>query len=219
MNARMFFQVYDEWPGWYAVLWYGSGFWWCRGGSDCLERCSCWYGGSYCWIRRGFEWFARSFAPFVAVRSGNLSGCSRSALALEGKSLRISLLSWFLGEDTPLVVPVRGHLDSVKPFMKRDYYIGRGCRQRSLRCSPSANPFKVAKHGRERAIELFAKHLNDDFSLRSSVWMLAGLRLLCHCGPLQSCHADALVTAFTEDSQELTIATILQPACLPLQRN
>ena len=69
----------------------------------------------------------------------------------------------------------------------------QGCRQRSLGCSLFANPFKVAKHGRDRAIELFAK------PLRSSIWILYGLRLLCHCGPLQSCHADVLITAFAHD--------------------
>ena len=34
-------------------------------------------------------------------------------------------------EDTPMVVPVRGHLDSIKRLLKGDRYIGRGSRQRS----------------------------------------------------------------------------------------
>ena len=114
---------------------------------------------------------------------------------------------------------MRGHLDSVKRFMKGDYYIGRGCRQRSLGCSLFANPSKVAEYGRDRAIELFAKHLDDDVSLRSSIWILSGLRLLCHCGRLQSCHADVLITAFAHDFQVLTMAMILQPVYLPLQRS
>ena len=64
------------------------------------------------------------------------------------------------------------------------------------------------------------KHLNDDPSLRFSVWMLSGLRLLFHCGPLQSCHGDALIAAFSlKIFQELTTATIFQPAFVPLQRN
>ena len=40
-----------------------------------------------------------------------------------------------LGESlghTPLVVPVRGHLDSIKRLLRGDVYIGRGSRQRSL---------------------------------------------------------------------------------------
>ena len=32
----------------------------------------------------------------------------------------------------PLVVPVRGHLDSIKRLLRGDVYIGRGSRQRSL---------------------------------------------------------------------------------------
>ena len=40
--------------------------------------------------------------------------------------------------------------------MKGDLYIGRGCRQRGLSCSQFANPYKVAKFGRSRAIELFS---------------------------------------------------------------
>ena len=35
-------------------------------------------------------------------------------------------------EATPIVVPVRGHLDSIKRLVKGDRYIGRGSRQRSL---------------------------------------------------------------------------------------
>ena len=133
----------------------------------------------------------RGVRPFLVV------------LVLVRGSLRIFLCPRFLVEaskkETPLVVFVRGHLDSVKGFMKGDYYIGRGCRQRSLGCSLFAIPFKVAKHGRDCAIELFAKHLDDDVSLRSSIWILSGLRLLCHCGPLQSCHDDVLITAFAHN--------------------
>ena len=134
----------------------------------------------------------RSDAPCGAKCSGSGGKASPnlSVVSVLGRSF----------QDTPLVVPMRGHLDAVKRFMKGDHYIGRGYRQRSLGCSPFANPFKVVKHGRERAIELFTKHLNDDISLRSSIWVLSGLRLLCHCWPLQSCHADALIAAFTEDS-------------------
>ena len=39
-----------------------------------------------------------------------------------------------LGEDfdhTPMVIPIRAHLDSVKRLLKGDVYIGRGSRQRA----------------------------------------------------------------------------------------
>ena len=52
----------------------------------------------------------------------------------------------------------------------------------------------------EGAIELFAKHLEDDQQLRSALWTLSGLRLVCHCGLQQSCrHADALISAFADE--------------------
>ena len=143
----------------------------------------------------------------VRFSSGNPSGRSPApggskhfrAGAEVSPNLAVSSVLGRSFHETPLVVPLRGHLGSVRRFMKGDYYIGRRCRQRSFGCSLFANPFKVAKCGRDRAIELFAKHLDDDASLRSSFWILSGLRLLCHCGPLQSCHADALTTAFVHD--------------------
>ena len=142
-----FFQVYDEWSGWYAVLWFVAGSWWCRSSADSFLRRFYWYDGG--WRRCSFE------------RSGPWR---RGAFSL-----------WYL----------------FGAFARS--------RQRSLGCSLFANPFKVAKYGRDRPIELFAKHLNDDVSLRSSIWILSGLRLLCHCGPLQSCHADVFITALAHD--------------------
>ena len=52
-------------------------------------------------------------------------------------------------------------------------------------CSKFANPFKVEKFGRAQAIELFAKHLNDNPQLQSAIWTLSGLRLVCHSGAQQ----------------------------------
>ena len=81
--------------------------------------------------------------------------------------------------------------------MKGDLYIGRGCRQRELSCSQFANLFKVAKFGRSMAIELFARHLEDNVQLQSAIWTLSGLRLVCHCGPQQPRHADILISAYS----------------------
>ena len=53
---------------------------------------------------------------------------------------------------TPLIVPIRGHLDSIKRLMAGDVYIGRGSRQRGLEKSRWGNPFKLATHGRTRPI-------------------------------------------------------------------
>ena len=52
-----------------------------------------------------------------------------------------------LGErflDTPMVLPIRGHLDSIGRMMLGDYYIGRGCRQHGLSQSLFCIDFKVS---------------------------------------------------------------------------
>ena len=65
--------------------------------------------------------------------------------------------------------------------------------------SKFANPFKVAQNGRGRAMKF---SLEDDQQLRSSLWTLSGFRLVCHCGLQQSCHADALISAFADEFPE-----------------
>ena len=67
-----------------------------------------------------------------------------------------------LGENfdaTPMVLPIRGCLGSVKRLLKGDLYIGRGSRQRSLAKSRYCNTFKVSDVGREMAIERFRETL------------------------------------------------------------
>ena len=82
--------------------------------------------------------------------------------------------------------------------MKGDCCIGRGCRQRRLARSRFANPYKVAQVGREQTIDRFRKYLGRDLQIRSSLWVLSGLRLVCHCGEKQACHAVSLIAAYTE---------------------
>ena len=76
-----------------------------------------------------------------------------------------------LGEsfsDTPMVLPISGHLDSIARMMVGDYYIGRGSRQRALGQSPFCNDFKVSVYGREMATE-GSKKLQYDTSTGSHV--------------------------------------------------
>ena len=56
----------------------------------------------------------------------------------------------------------------------------------------------VAQFGREHAIALFSRDLESDPQLRSSLWVLSGLRLVCHCTERQACHADSLMAAYAE---------------------
>ena len=86
--------------------------------------------------------------------------------------------------------PTRGHLDSIKRLVKGGLKICRGSASSRIHS-------KFAKFGRARAIGLFAKHLDDDRQLESALLTLSGLRLVCHCGSQQSCHADILITAFS----------------------
>ena len=100
--------------------------------------------------------------------------------------------------DTPMVLPIRAHLDSVKRLMLGDYYIGRGSRQRSLAKSAFCNTHKVSAVGRERAIQLFEKDLSESRALSDRLWTLSGLRLLCHCKPGQACHGDVIIKKFRD---------------------
>ena len=84
-------------------------------------------------------------------------------------------------EATPMVLPIRGCLDSVKRLLKGDLYIVRGSRQRSLTKSRYCNTFKVSEVGREMAIDKFRETLRQDQALHRSLWTLSGRRLLCHC--------------------------------------
>ena len=71
---------------------------------------------------------------------------------------------------------------------------------------PWRNPFKIGLHGdRAAVIKSFEEHLRADKSLMSRLGELAGHTLLCHCGPRDSCHADALIKVYTE---------VLEPECL-----
>ena len=98
--------------------------------------------------------------------------------------------------DTPMVLPIRGHLDQIRRLMKGDFYIGRGASQRGLRRSAYSNSFKVSEYGREVAISKFAEHLKMTPVLRRRLWSLSGLRLVCHCRPEQQCHADSIISEF-----------------------
>ena len=100
-------------------------------------------------------------------------------------------------EATPMVLPIRGCLDSVKRLLKGDLYIGRGSRQRSLSKSRYCNTFKVSEVGREMAIDKFRETLLQDRALHRSLWTLSGRRLLCHCRLHEKCHGDVLIQEFS----------------------
>jgi hypothetical protein len=78
-----------------------------------------------------------------------------------------------------------------------EVYIGRP--------GPFGNPYSVAKHGRDGALELyrahFAQRIETDAAFRESVAKLAGKSLGCFCKPA-ACHGDVIaawVNALEED--------------------
>ena len=115
---------------------------------------------------------------------------------LDCNSVDVSALGENFG-DTPMVLPIRGCLDSVKRLLKGDLYIGRGSRQRSLAKSRYCNTFKVSEVGREMAIDKFRESLLQDQALYRSLWTLSGRRLLCHCRLHEKCHGDVLIQEFS----------------------
>ena len=88
---------------------------------------------------------------------------------------------------TPMVLPVRGHLDAIKRLLKGDLYMGRGSRKRSLAKSRYCNTLKVSQ-----CIDGFRDALISDRKLHSCLWTLSGRRLVCHCRPSEACHGDVL---------------------------
>ena len=118
--------------------------------------------------------------------------CSEVSLPSE------SSLSAIPAVTSPLVVPTRGHLDSIRRLMTGDRYIGRGSKQRALVKSIFHNPFKVSEYGRDLAIQLFEQHLDSSRELQRQIPSLSGTRLVCHCKPQEDCHADALIRKFKE---------------------
>ena len=123
--------------------------------------------------------------------SGDVQSCKATSTGTQDVSA--------LGESfdkTPLVVPVRGHLDSIKRLLRGDIYIGRGSRQRSLLKSRYCNTFKVSQVGRSVAISSFRQALLADPALHNSLWTLSGTRLVCHCRATEDCHGDVLVEEF-----------------------
>ena len=72
-------------------------------------------------------------------------------------------------DQTPLVVAIRGRLDSIKRLLKGDVYTGRGSRQRSLPKSRYCNTFKVSQVGRSVALSSFRQALLADPVLHNSL--------------------------------------------------
>ena len=101
---------------------------------------------------------------------------------------------------------------SVKYLRKRGYntihewvkdpnhvYIGRACHYVGMNKSEWANPFSVAKYGREKALLLYREHIEEKLLGRLSE--LEGKELGCWCHP-ERCHGDVLLEMLRERREE-----------------
>ena len=129
-----------------------------------------------------------------------------------------------LQSETLAVVPICGHLDSIRSLMLGDVYIGRGARERDLPKSIWGNPFKVAKYERRMGIDEYAKTLVADGGLHTRIWTLSRLspRLSLHpksglpCrlpDRTQSCH----VSFRFRSGQSSHRTTIIRRLAVPCQ--
>ena len=123
------------------------------------------------------------------------TGCHLKSL-LRVSSFRFRSVLGEVYSETPMILPIRGHLDSIARLMVGGCCIGRGCRQRGLPQSPFCNDFKVAVFGREEAHRRFSHKLLSDNQLRDRLWTLSGLRSVCHCKLSQHCHGDVILREF-----------------------
>ena len=101
--------------------------------------------------------------------------------------------------DPPPPLPTRGCLKHIKVLCDNDTYIGRassGPGRKFLSASKWANPFRLADcPDRATCLERYSAHLHSSTSLVKSLDVLYGRRLVCHCLPHQSCHADIIIQA------------------------
>ena len=67
------------------------------------------------------------------------------------------------------------------------------------------NPFSVAEHGRDRALDLFEAWIEQNQPLLADARRtLRGRNLACWCAPGQRCHADVLLRLVNRDEADFS---------------
>ena len=131
-------------------------------------------------------WFLPSFRQSPLAPAGmcfrGLGTCRLGEYAVPCRSYCLSVDTWTLSSSSCLVISI---LEEAR---------GNAASKKSLWC----NPFKVSEHGRALAVSKFEHHLRTDQDLNEALWQLSGARLVCHCRPGESCHADIIRTVFSE---------------------
>lgn len=77
-------------------------------------------------------------------------------------------------------------------------YVGRACP--GLPASPYRNPYPIKNRGREEALRLFRRYLDEHPELVEQARReLAGHDLACWCKPDEPCHADIWLEILADD--------------------
>ena len=104
-------------------------------------------------------------------------------------------------------LPTRACLRDIRTLEVNDVYIGREHRSRSgwcLAASKWANPYKVWNcRDATDAVDKYEAHLRASRSLMNDIDELGGRRLVCHCGRLDPCHADAIIRVYAEKTNAI----------------
>ena len=96
-------------------------------------------------------------------------------------------------EPTPMMVPVRGHLDSIKRLLDTsDEVPDSGFLARAATAIHS----KYHSMAVRLRYQFSMKFCWEDRVLYASLWTLSGTRLVCHCRSSEPCHGDVLIEEF-----------------------
>ena len=143
------------------------------------------------WIKRRMESTkgTKASSPFQSTSIKQLSQ-NQEEETLEDQF--IGLARW------RRIRPTRGCVEEVRRLQNRHLYIGRGKPGTGRDRSVWANPFKVWKEGRAKALEKYEEYVRAVPSLMSQIPQLEDKILLCHCRKDEACHADVLIRIFDE---------------------
>jgi hypothetical protein len=86
-------------------------------------------------------------------------------------------------------------------------YIGRANKYLNLPASEWANPFPVAKYGRDNCIAMFGKMIRNDPERLAELPTLLGKEFGCWCSP-EHCHGDELAEIVIEYCTKNSVDTV-----------
>ena len=178
-----------------------------------------------------WKWGKRTFGQFKTHKFGEYPGPLCKVIAeIVADTLAKGPESSGSERDKELLGPSfsRTMLGS-EPLGERSIYIGRGSQKHGLPPSVLGNPWKIHKDGdRPQVIDQFRKHLEGNCNCTGSCRfnegrvkaMVQGLsklgeggwNLVCHCGPGQACHGDAIIEFLEAEAKVKKVNPWIPPA-------